>query len=79
MSSKSTYWRTQVNNTTTYKNRQGITEYKVRMQAGKEVFLDAKGVQLGYIDSQGRTMSKDNRILSWERRPDLILCQLRDE
>ena len=74
MKTHSTPWRTEVNSTTTFKDRKGHTDFKTREQAGQTVYYDAKNRRTGYIDSQGRTMSQDNRILCWERRPDLIIC-----
>jgi hypothetical protein len=75
MNEKTTAFKTNVNNTTTYKDRIGRTDYSVREQAGQQVYYDKRGNRLGYIDSQGRTMSNKNQILSWEARPDLLLLE----
>jgi hypothetical protein len=62
-----------VNQTTTYKDKVGRTDFSVRTQAGQEVYFDSKGRRLGCIDSQGRTLSADNRLLNSQTRPDLLL------
>ena len=71
--SKISFGKITVDGTTIYKDKVGRTDFIVRRQSGQQVYLDSKWRKLGYIDSQGRTMSRDNRLLNSQTRPDLLL------
>jgi hypothetical protein len=71
---KISFGKEKVGDTTIYKDKTGRTDFIVRRQSGQQVYMDSKWRKLGYIDSQGRTMSRDNRLLNSQTRPDLLLC-----
>ena len=73
MNSSISFGRIKAGNTVEYQDKKGRFDFAVREQAGQQVYLDRSGRRLGYIDSQGRTWSADNRLLNSQTRPDLIL------
>ena len=61
----------------TVKDKIGRSSYNVVQQGDKLVYQDVSGRRLGYVNSQGKTLSHSGHILATNPRPDLILGQKR--
>jgi hypothetical protein len=76
MNGKISFGITSSGSTSYHKDKVGRLEFVTRKQAGQEVYYDRANHRIGYLDSLGRTMTANNKVLNSQPRPDLILSKL---